>query len=128
MIKGVPEGRDVAQKTVELLREKLNVVLFRNDINYGVKLKTADNSNLVRLAFNDQQTQDRIYKTRTKLKRTPIWLGEDLTTRRSNLAFKARERVRQGKAEQTWTFGGNIYIKIKRDGKPQKINMEEDLP
>jgi hypothetical protein len=129
IVTGVPKGKDVISKSVELLREKLGVVLSRSDIKYAVRLGEENgNTTPVKIAFKDVETKNRMYKCRTKLKGTSVWMAEDLTPRRSNLAFKAREVVRKGKATQTWTFDGNIFIKTARNGRPQKITEISDLP
>ena len=83
---------------------------------------------LVKIAFKDAATKNRIYKCRTKLRGSSLWMAEDLTLHRSNFAFKAREVVRKGKAVQTWTFDGNIFIKTARNGRPKKITELSDLP
>ena len=135
IVTGVPNGQNVLHKAIELLREKVGVVLSRSDTKYAVRLgednrssNTTPDKRPVRFAFKEVETKNRIYKCRTELKSTSIWMAEDLTPRRSNLAFKAREVVRKGKATKTWTFDGNIFIKTSRNGRPQKITEFSDLP
>ena len=131
IITGVPEGQYFVQKSIELMRSKMNIVVSRSDIKYGVRLgvEKDDNKNLpVRIVFKEIETKTRIYKSRTKLKGTSIWIAEDLTPRRSELAFKAREAVRQNKAAQTWTFGGTIFLKTKSKSRPHKVATENDIP
>jgi hypothetical protein len=69
-----------------------------------------------------------VYKARTKIKNRSVWISEDLTSRRAELAYRARRAVRDNLAVQTWTTGGSIFIKLKENGKPKKIDTEDDLP
>ena len=58
----------------------------------------------MRVAFVEQSSRDRIYKARTKIEDRSVWIMEDLTQKRREIAFKAREAVRHGLAAQTWTL------------------------
>jgi hypothetical protein len=116
ILTGVPAGKDIVQKSVELLRSKAKVVLSKGDIKYGIRLGEKDggahkDKRPERLVFNELSTRNNIYKSRTKLQGSTVWMSEYLTPRKGELAYKARELVRQKKAIQTWTFGGTIFVK-----------------
>ena len=57
-----------------------------------------------------------------------IFINEDLTAARMQLAFKCREHMRDKKSSvsKTWTFNGNVFVKD-RTGKNFKIMKEGDL-
>ena len=56
-----------------------------------------------------------------------IFINEDLTAARMQLAFKCREHMRDKKSSvsKTWTFNGNVFVKD-RTGKNFKIMKEGD--
>ena len=71
----------------------------------------------------------KIFKAKKQLKGTQvIWISDDLTLLRNNLAFLARRAVKEKKAVQTWTYDGKIFLKIKEGAKPTRIRHPEDIP
>ena len=72
--------------------------------------------------------KDEIIKEKTKLKDTDIWLSDDLTKRRSELAYAARQAVKNGKINMTWVHDSKIFTKKKANDKPSILYDIEDLP
>jgi hypothetical protein len=132
IIRGVPAGNDVMKKTIDILNSKLQVNVNGSQIRYALRLGNVngrnDRSGPVRVAFETEETRARIFKKRNKLKDSNIWISDDLTPGRSELAYKARQAVKANLIAQTWTVGGNIYTKETVNGRPRKITTQEDLP
>jgi hypothetical protein len=132
IVRGVPAGIDVLQKSLELLNKEMKLALRRVDLKYATRIgkeqTDTDDTRPVRVVFNEQKTRDRVYKERIKIQNRAIWISEDLTPRRGEIAYKARKAVRDKTAIKTWTFGGNIFLKTTEDGRPKKIETDDDLP
>ena len=56
----------------------------------------------------------------------PVYIADDLTPRRSKLAFKARGLKKQGKIEDTWVYDCRVLMKDLR-GVIRQINNDNDL-
>jgi hypothetical protein len=130
IIRGVPAGKDVLQKSLELINNVLKFTLKRENKKYAVRIgkEIQAEAKPVRVVFEEEKTRDRVYKARTKIANRNVWFSEDLTQKRADLAYQARRAVRDKLAIQTWTFGGNIFIKTEGNTKPKKIEKTEDLP
>ena len=114
---------------IDLMNNKFQANINGTHICYAIRLGRNDSRSTngeemngpVCVAFETQKVREKIIRSRGKLKDTNIWIGEDLTPKRSELAFKARRAVKQKLIEQTWTVGGHIFIKIASNGRPRKI-------
>ena len=78
------------------------------------------NDALVR--FRSERSRDTVYKARGQLKEfnhrsdpvKRIFVNEDLTARRANIAFETRKLKKEKKIADCWTFNGRIIIKFNR--------------
>ena len=68
--------------------------------------------------FSSDRVRDRVVRARTSLKPhnterrdKPIFVNEDLTAKRSKLAFATRQLKRQRKITDCWTVNGKILVK-----------------
>ena len=57
-----------------------------------------------------------------------IWVGGDLTPHRSKMAYLAQVVGKESRAVQTRTFGGRVFLKTKKEGRPQIIKTALDIP
>ena len=136
IIRGLPAGRDVTKLAIDMMNEKLQANINGTHIRYAIRMRNGRNGNdsdetnngPVRVALKSFDMKEKIFKNRAKLKSSNVWMSEDLTPRKSELAYKARECVRQGLALQTWTVNGTIFIKTRHGNRPTKIMTEDDLP
>ena len=64
-----------------------------------------------KVVFFDQRLRDEIYSCRLKLKRTNIYISEDLTQKKSFLAYEARQYVKSTENTRTWTEHGTVFLK-----------------
>ena len=62
------------------------------------------------------------------LKGTNVWLCDDLTAKRSKLAFQARQVAKTKECYKTWTYEGKVYFKMAEDAELTRIDDEADLP
>ncbi|MEW8546845.1 MAG: hypothetical protein AB2693_25300 [Candidatus Thiodiazotropha sp.] len=69
-----------------------------------------------------------LLKGRKALRRNKegIYINEDLTQKRKNLAFECRKLKKDRKISNTWVYNGSIYI-AERDGTKVKVTQNEDL-
>lgn len=63
-------------------------------------------------AFMKSRKAARLYNNEHS---TRHFISEDLTRKRSNLAFEARKHKRQGTIKDTWTFDGKVFVKRLND-------------
>ena len=68
--------------------------------------------------FSSDRVRDCVFRPRASLKAhnterrdKPIFINEDLTARRSKLAFATRQLKRQTKLTDCWTANGKILVK-----------------
>ena len=68
--------------------------------------------------FASDRSRDEVYRARINLKAfngahrtSPVYINDDLTSRRSKIAFDCRSLKKQKKISGTWTFDGKILIK-----------------
>jgi hypothetical protein len=57
-----------------------------------------------------------------------MWLSDDLTQYRSNLAFLARKARKDSKIHDTWVTDSKIFIQLNDKDNPKKIRTAKDLP
>ena len=128
-INGLNE-QELVTNIATTLSRKLEMKLTPEDIKYAIKIgkNVNDNHKPVKVVFHDRRTRDFIFRKRGLLKGTNIWLGEDLTTKRSKLAYQARIIAKKHDKYKTWTFEGKVYFKMADDDEPTRIDNEADLP
>jgi len=88
------------------LSRKLDAKILPNDIRFVIRLgkdKNDNNTRPIKVAFHERRAREYIYKKRGMLKGTNIWLCDDLTAKRSKLAYSARQSAKQKEAFKTWT-------------------------
>ena len=56
-----------------------------------------------------------------------IYINDDLTKKRADLAFKARKEKKAGRIAETWVSNGKILVKKKKTDKPTVIKNIQEL-
>ena len=133
IVTGLKNDQLNENKIIEVLNEKLQKdILKKEDIDYVVKLRNGrnDQPNRIKIAFHDKGKKTEIFKQRTKLKNSDpeIWISDDLTKRRSELAFAARNAVRDGKINMTWVYDSKVFVKKNRTDRPTVVSDIKDIP
>jgi hypothetical protein len=140
-LSGVPEeeGELVPNLVIETLNENLTLdpplKLDELDRAHRVGPKVTGQSRPILIKFAAYGSKSRIYKKKKELKPDPnvgpftteLFLNEDLTKTRVNLLYKTRQKKKEKKITDCWTYDGNIYIKDKVN-KIYQIHSEADLP
>ena len=80
------------------------------------------------MALNSKEVKKKIFKKKSKLEGPSLWISDDLTPYRLKLEYQARKTVREGRASQTWTFDGKVFLKEHEDDKPRVIKTPSDIP
>jgi hypothetical protein len=122
----MPVTPNPKQTCVHTLKDKLKIKLEVSDVKYATQIGGVDQS-LIKMVFKHASTRNEIYKARSKLKGSNIWITEDLTPRRAQLAYKARQAVKRGEAQLTWTNEGKIFVKKNSSDRPIIVNDETGL-
>ena len=129
-IDGIPEPDDGTKELVDTLETKVNE-LFSESMK--IKLHPSDFCRMYRvgkprangqpkqiiLKFTNYGAKRRIMKARSTLKDHkgdyPIFINDDLTRQRAQLARQAREAKRDQKIKDTWVYDGKVFIKLQSD-------------
>ncbi len=126
------ENENLKSKVVEVLNNKMNLkhITTRNiDDAYRMGKQKSTGPRDIILKFLERSTKNEVYRSRLKMARedNPIYINEDITTRRSKLFYDARKMKKSGKLHNTWTQNGNIMIKIFESSTPQPVTSYSDL-
>ena len=78
------------------LSKKLVIKLLPTDIRFIMRLgkERNDKNKPLKVALHEPKSRDFLIRKRNLLKGTNIWIGEDLTLKRSKLAFLARQAAK----------------------------------
>ena len=130
---GVPETADENTDTViiDLVKDKMGIELDPIDIDrsHRINQRTPRDSNgryppkVIIVKFTRYNQRDKVYRARVKLRRTNIYVHEDLTAIRSRLLYKARIH---DNVKKTWTLHGRITALVE-DGRKISIRSEKDI-
>ena len=121
---------DLVNLVASTLSRKLEVKLHPNDIRYVIILgkEEKDVNRPVKVIFHERRARDFIFRKRSLLRGTNVWLGDDLTAKRSKLAYHARQAAKLKEEYKTWTFDGRVYFKMDDAAEPTRIDDVADLP
>jgi len=130
VIRGLKNEIEPITAVTNMVTTALGIHITQNNIKYLVKINLKnekENTVSVKVAFFDQRLRDEIYSRRLKLKGTNIYISEDLTQKKSSLAYEARQHVKNTPHTSTWTVDGTIFLKDSEEGKPRAIHDANDL-
>ena len=130
VVRGLMQTEDTKAVVVNMLKEGLGLNANENDIRYAIKIAVkheTPGTNTVKVAFYDARLREDVYSRRLKLKGTNVFISEDLTLKKSALAYQAREYARSSPNATTWTSDGQIFLKDSIDGKPRIVKKANDL-
>ena len=141
-IQGIKEdvkGEDIETKVLHLPNKemKLNPPLTSTDLERSHRLgRVAIDQVRPRtvVRFRSERIRDAVFRSRETLKEfnanqllpNRIYLNEDLTARRSSLAYKTRELKKRGRITDCWTHAGRILIKDST-GRVQEVSSVNDM-
>ena len=129
------------QAIINLAKEKMGITIAPTDIDRSHRLssrqaaasvegvgtteskESSSKPRIIIVKFSRYNVRDIVYRQRTKLRGTNVYIHEDLTGYRSNLLFKARTH---DNVKKTWTADGKITA-FTKDGRKVRIASERDL-
>ena len=141
MFRGFKEtgkGEDTDAKIMALVNNdmKLAPPLTLVDIARSHRLgKTREGAGnrLIIVRFNSDRVRDSVHRARVNLKvynqqhrNAPVFVNDDLTARRSKLAFDCRQMKKENRITDTWTYNGKILIKD-LNNQIAEVSCSEDL-
>jgi hypothetical protein len=131
IISGAIEGEITKESLVKLLNEKLEVNIDATDVKYVLKLGRNTGEleyRRARIVFVNEAKRNEMMKQKSKLKDKNLWLSDDLTNMRNNLAFLARTAVKNNKIAETWVTDSKVFVKDKGKAKARRIYKPSDIP
>ena len=135
-IKPSPNGtgpEDTDKILLQLCNGQMGLQLQLSDLQRSHRVGPIESGNRgIIVRFVSYRVRAQVLKARSKLKGTGIYVNEDLTKRRNNLAFLARQLKKQNKVVDTWTYDGKIFVKHRLTAdnpalKTSEIRHESDL-
>ena len=70
------------------------------------------NSPKYRFALKDKTAKSKVMNSKKNLKSNKTtWINDDLTARRSTLAYYARKACKNGYADETWIYDSKVFLK-----------------
>jgi hypothetical protein len=116
------------------IASKIGSNISKSDIDnchrLGKKKSDSQKTRDIIVKFTSYRAKSEFIKGRKKLKEKHenIFINEDLTKYRSDIAYEARllKKDTHSSIISTWTFNGCIYVQTKND-EVQKITKKEDL-
>ena len=133
IIKGLTKTDNAKVSISSELKRRLDIKIKPEDIKYAIPIdqpqaeKPTDNKTSYKINFYEQKMRDLVYGNRMMLKGTKVFINEDLTIRKSKLAFEARQYVKTKPGANTWTQDGKIFLKLTPSSKPRAILSTADL-
>lgn len=118
------EGESTDDIIVDFAKNALNLDINPSEIDrrhrVGRKGPSKPSRNIIvrfvsyktKVKFMESRKATRAYNSR---QRTSHFISEDLTRKRSNVAFQARKLKREGTIKDTWTYDSKIFIKSHND-------------
>ena len=126
-IQGIPDpgaGEDSCAKVLDVINNAMNLQppLSSNDIERSHRLGRQTDPARPRtmiVRFRSERTRDSVYQSRSALKTRNqdvqpalrLFVNEDLTQRRSLMAYQTRKLRAQKKLSDCWTHNGHIIVK-----------------
>ena len=143
-IVGIPENVCDDEEVVLKIARALNVEVKPEDIDICHRIKRKK-SNPIIARFVSHQVKKSLYKQRVQLKNitcsqlfpdasttarvsfNKIFINENLTAHRRNLVRLANKKKEDGLLISAWTVDGKVFVKTSPEGRPIRINIEDDL-
>lgn len=113
------ESEDILSTVLDVINvnTKLTPPIEASDVDriHRVGKKVPGRSRPTLIKFATYRARKRVMDKRSSFKNsestTPIFLNEDLTKRRAQLFWKARQLKKEKRIHDAWTYDGNILVK-----------------
>ena len=130
IIRGAAKSETPKITVSEQLTRSTAILVTPEDIKYVIKIDNKDGNlptDSFKISFYQKKKRDDVYGRRASLKGSTVYLSEDLTPKRCQLAYEARQYARAHPGSTTWTFDGKIFIKDSLNDKPRLITNITEL-
>lgn len=133
---GEIDNENTDDLVVSFAKDVLDIDLEHVEIDRSHRVGKASQKKPVRdiiVRFVSYKSRRKVLKAKRNMftynqqNNTRYQINEDLTKKRSFLAFQARQLKRKGHIDDTWTFDGKIFIKLP-DSRVQVCTKISDLP
>ena len=114
-------GEDTVEKVIKIFNETMTCSprISRSNIERAHRLgkQTTNKPRIIIIRFSCKQLRDTVYKQRGNVKsfnkeeNPKIFINEDLTNRRSALAFETRKLQKSENIADCWTVNGKVLLK-----------------
>ena len=127
------ENEDIFKKLKDLCNDKLDCDIVDEDIIQVKRMgKPGKPNRQVLVEFSSLRIQQKVFAAKKKLKPVTnttqsIWLNEDLSPKRSQILYSARNAKRQGLLEDCWSYRGVILVKTKHTKQIRRIQSMDEL-
>ena len=114
---------DDTDTIVMAVAAKMNVPMKLEEISrsHRVGKPSPDKPRAIICRFLNWRVKHRFMKARATLKTTKIYVSEDLTRVKSHLFFLTRQKQKEKKCAQCWTFDGKIFLKLTIESQPMIV-------
>lgn len=131
LIHGIPysPNEDTTNLVVQSVKENLGLNILSTDISVSHRLGRRNDRQRpppIIARFVRRRVRDDIMHNRAKLKGKGLVITDHLSPRKAALLAKTAPLVREGRIKQSWSYDGQIWIKLLNEQKI-RISTEEDL-
>ena len=133
-VSGVPEPEgpgatreDTESVVMEVIRDNLKTPLLPDDIERAHRTgrPTPGRPRDILVKFTSHNDKSAVMKARKNLKSTNIYINEDLTRTRQNVAYHARQLKKKQAIQDTWTRDGIIMVRTFANTVVRVATMDE---
>lgn len=113
----------------DICREKLGIQITENDIFRSHPIGNRNNHGGIQIIcrFQNWKTKNTVYKAKSKLKKSDIFVTEDLTRYRQGIIHELSAAKRLRKVHSFWTNDGRIFTKLSENGQKYLIKSISEL-
>lgn len=113
----------------DICREKLGIQITENDIFRSHPIGNRNNHGGIQIIcrFQNWKTKNTVYKAKSKLKNSDIFVTEDLTRYRQGIIHELSAAKRLRKVHSFWTNDGRIFTKLSENGQKYLIKSISEL-
>ena len=113
IIKGLPKSDNPKVTITSEIKRRLDISIKPEDLKFAIPIDGTPAENQTtsyKINFYEQKLRDQVYSNRMMLKGSKIFINEDLTVRKSKLAFDVRQHVKNKPGSNTWTNDGENLL------------------
>jgi len=109
------ESNDICNSFHSIVSTKLGITCDSNEFStvgaHDESVKSNNRGTTVTIQLEDQDLWTKIYRARTMLKGTSIYISEVLSNSNQFLFYLSRRMKKDNRISATWTYKGQIYIR-----------------